>query len=320
MGYDYNDTTMITPLESYPHLGTTIGFPGLSLKREDLHPYRSHKGRSIPDMIDRYLARGDRRFAISSSGNAALAAALHIGTKIREHTQRSAEPGITDTDALSLDIFIGNKADKAKLASVKKAADEANAFQTETIRVLVKERPLQALMQATDEGVRSLRQSTDDAALDGYGALAREIAESATDAPIGAIFIGTSSGTTAQALASYFLREKLPIQVHIVQTSSCHPIAEEFDPYDGPEEPSSADAIVDRTAYRKAKLIPLIEQTGGSGWIASNDDILSAQALVREHAGLDISPNSALSIVGAMKAAYTGHVIDGAVVCMIGGR
>jgi threonine dehydratase len=135
----------------------------------------------------------------------------------------------------------------------------------------------------------------------------------------GAIFIGTSSGTTAQALAGYFIKNKSSIQVHVVQTSSCHPLSDAFGMYEGPDEKSEADAIVDITAQRKLALIPLIEKTGGKGWFATNENIATAQDMVKKHTGLDISTNSALSIVGAMQAAYEGYKIDGPVICLICG-
>lgn len=307
-----------TPLEHYPALAKAIGVSDLYFKREDLHPYGSHKGRSIPVMIDNYYKKGDRRFAISSSGNAALAAALYIN----ESNAKSEEPA-------DLDIFVGNHVALHKLEKLKKiaATPESNGH----IRILVKERPLQALTQAANEGVRSLRQSTDDTALIGYESLAEELSdqlkttEESGAEKAGAVFIGTSSGTTAQALASYFLEKTSTKkngacpQVHIVQTSSCHPIADAFGVYEGPDEKSNADAIVDITAQRKSALIPLIEKTGGHGWFATNENIQAAQELVKKHTGLDISANSALSVAGAMQAVYAGHNIDGPVICLICG-
>jgi threonine dehydratase len=292
----------MTPTERYPDLAKVIGLSGLYFKREDLHPYGSHKGRSIPPMIDHYRKNGESRFAISSSGNAALAAALHIN-KINAEKDRP----------VSLDIFVGNHIAPHKLEKLKVIAAKAEGGR---MRILTKERPLQALAQAVEEGFRSLRQSTDDEALAGYAALAEELA---VVKDIGAAVIGTSSGTTAQALAEYFLKNRLPIQVHIVQTPSCHPMSDAFETYDGPDEISDADAIVDQTAHRKAKLVSFIEKTGGYGWTASNDDIRSAQELTKKHTGLEISANSALSVVGAMQIAYRGHEAKGAIVCMICG-
>jgi threonine dehydratase len=244
------------------------------------------------------VGAGDRRFAITGSGNAALAAALHI-KKLNE----------TGKEPTELEIYTGNHISPAKLEKLQPLADDH-------VVIRAKERPLQALMQAVDEGFRSLRQSNDDEALVGYGSLAEELAGIKN---AGAVFIGTSSGTTSQALADHFTKKKLPIQVHIVQTSSCHPLVDAFEAVEAPDERSTADAIVDQTALRKSKLIPLIKKTGGQGWCATNDDIAGALELVKKHTGLDISTNSALSVVGAMHAASMGYEIDGVVICMICG-
>lgn len=291
--------TTMTPLEHYPELAEALGLGDLYFKREDLHPYGSHKGRSIPFMIDHYVLENETNFAISSSGNAALAAALHV-RKLNDSSKRR----------ISLDIFVGNNIAKPKLAKLQELAGE-------NIRVLIKERPRQALGEAVEAGARSLRQSTDDVALLGYESLAEEISELGG---VGAVFIGTSSATTAQALGKYFIDNRLPIQVHVVQTSSCHPISDEFETFDVPPEQSSADAIVDRTGLRKKSVVPIIKKTGGRGWLATNDNILAAQSLTEKHTGLQISSNSALALVGAMQAAYMGYAITGSVICIITGR
>jgi threonine synthase len=306
---------MITPNEQYTKLAQALGYDDLYFKREDLHPYGSHKGRSIPVMIDHYYERGVRHFAISSSGNAALAAAIHIG-KLPDAT---------------LDIFVGTKIDDAKFEKLvktlggkdsiknttdQKIADNQWSSKDDRVKIFLKGRPLQALLEATKAGAQSLRQSDDDVALVGYEDLAKEIA---TIPNAGAVFMGTSSGTTAQALATYFSNKGLPIQVHIVQTSFCHPISDEFTKRDG-NVGSIADAIVDKVALRKSSLIPLMHKTGGSGWCADDEDIISAQKLAKEYTGLEISTNSALSVAGTILAKKAGHKISGAVVCVIGGK
>ena len=293
----------LTPSERQPKLAAALGISELYFKREDLHPYGSHKGRSIPVMIELYRETGTHDFAISSSGNAALAAALYV----RECNARNRD-GIDKP--ISLDIYVGNHIAPHKLEKLKVLEDER-------IRVLKRERPLQALGQAIEEGRTSLRQSTDDLALAGYEPLAEELAAIKR---IGAVFMGASSGTTAQALSAYFLENKLPIQMHIVQTSSCHPLADAFDNYESLEDRSLADAIVDRTALRKNALTPLIRESGGRGWCASNEDIETALELAKKNTSTKVSPNSALSIAGAMQAAYTGYEIKGAVVCLICGE
>lgn len=292
-------TDPVTPIENYPDLAKAIGVAKVFFKREDLHPYGSHKGRSIPVMIEGYVKGGDSKFAISSSGNAGLAAALFV------HEWNSGKKN----SPIELDVYVGQHIAPLKLERLKNLASDK-------IRVLIKERPLQALTEAVNAGARSLRQSTDDAALVGYESLANEL----IDAGAGSVFIGTSSGTTAQALAQTFLKWKTDTQVHVVQTSSCHPMVDEFESYDGPDEESIADAIVDKVAHRKDALIPLLKETGGRGWTVTNDDIEAAQTLVYDHTNLEISTNSALSIAGLMKAAALGYDLKGPAVCMICGE
>ncbi len=288
---------MVTPNEQYSKMGIAMGHEDLYFKREDLHPLGSHKGRSIPPMIDHYYARGSRSFAISSSGNAALAAALYV----------------KDKADIKLEIFVGNNIDEQKLAKV--AAVVAKINDADHVKITKTERPLQALSQATLRGVTSLRQSTDDVALLGYDTLAQEILSIKN---VAAVFMGASSGTTAQALAQYFIKVKASVQVHIVQTSSCHPLTDDFDRCDVDEE-SIATAIVDKTALRKPRLIPLIRQTGGSGWCVSNKDIEAAQKLTKTYTGLNISTNSALPIAGAVRANHENYEINGPIVCLICG-
>ena len=297
---------MITPNEQYTRLAKAIGWDDLYFKREDLHPLGSHKGRSIPVMIDYHYAKGSKSFAISSSGNAALAAALYM----------------KDMPDVSLEIFVGDNIAPKKLTKLTKIVDsmkkDGSEDQPARIKITQIERPLQALMQATQKGAVSLRQSNDDTALLGYESLAKEIL---LVPKVAAVFIGTSSGTTAQALAQYFLKEKRLVQVHIVQTTSCHPMIEAFHSGEIINTPDSlADAIVDKTAIRKPALIPLTKQTSGSGWCATDEDIQAAQKLAKTYTDLDISTNSALSVAGALLAARAKYVIKGPVVCMICGE
>ncbi len=292
----------MTPTEQYLELAKKLGFGDIYFKREDLHHFGSHKGRSLPKMIEHYYQKGDRKFAISSSGNAALASAKYI-----------AEFNKDNPDKILINIFVGNNIAPHKLDILK----EFERSNSDCIRIFNKERPLLALNQSIDEGYRSLRQSTDDIALSGYQDLAKEISQIKN---AGAVFIGTSSGTTAQALAQYFIDNKSPIQVHVVQTSSCHPISDQFENYDGPNERSIADAIVAQTTDRLPKLVSLINETGGYSWTATNEEIETAKQLTTKYTGQNISNNSALSVVGAMQAIYRDWQIEGSVICLICGE
>lgn len=288
---------MVTPNEEYPKLAEALSLAHLFLKREDKHPLGSHKGRSIPVMIDAYVAQGKKKFSISSSGNAALAAAMYVSEKNKTGA------------GISLEIFIGRNILENKKSSLFSFADEY-------IKVIEKDRPLQALFGAIQLGGQSLRQSTDDTALTGYESLAKELIAIPN---LSAVFIATSSGTTAQAIGEYILKNKLPVEIHIVQTSSCHPMAAIFDPRDDLKETSDAQAISDKVAHRREKIMSVVSETKGSGWIVSNEEITKATETLSTQK-VSVTQNGALSFAGMTRAVSKGKTFKGSVACIIGGK
>jgi threonine dehydratase len=294
---------MITPQQTYPKLANTLKIQNLYFKREDLHPYGSHKGRSLPIIIDHYISQGHTGFTISSSGNAALAAGLYIS----ELNRQGVGP-------LTLEIFIGLHISPEKEDMLRKKLTDPNILITKT------ERPLQSYLQKAGQDGKiwqGLRQSTDDTALAGYQSLASELMKIDK---LEAVFIAASSATCAQALAEFFSKSKQRPQIHIVQTSSCNPISKEFDSPMNTEEISLADAIVDKTAARKDKIIHLIRQSKGSGWTISNEEIKKVQTILKEFTDLKVSSNGALSLAGLMKAQTNGWKWKGPVICIITGQ
>ncbi|MEK7623370.1 MAG: PLP-dependent lyase/thiolase [Patescibacteria group bacterium] len=286
---------MLTPQLPYPDLATALGLSTeLHLKREDLSPSGSHKGRSIAVMMDAYRDHGIHQFTISSSGNAAIVAADNL--LLNE----------------SLIIFVGKKIDPKKLKKIQTIGAAKPHIRIEQL-----DRPKQAAIQYRGQtGAVNLRQSTDDLALAGYESLAKELNQIPN---LQAVFIPTSSGTTAQSLGEWFASNNPKVQIHIVQTESCHPIAEYFDKKFTRRSESVARAIVDNIAHRKEKVVAIIEKSNGSGWIASDEEIEDAIKLAKAKTDTDISPNSALSIAGLQKAIHNGWEFSGAVVCLITG-
>ena len=135
-----------------------------------------------------------------------------------------------------------------------------------------------------------------------------------------AVFVATSSGTTAQALGDIYKEDKHPIQIHIIQTTSCHPIASLFDTEIESKDTSTAGAIVDHIAHRKEHVVAAIKNTHGFGWVVTNEDIKNARNIVREHTKIDFSSNGVLSIAGLQKAIKKGWSWKGPVACIISGE
>jgi len=294
---------MKTPQISSPALAKILGIEEIYLKREDLHKYGSHKGRSIPIMIKKHLEQGEENFVISSSGNAALAAIRFV----KQYNNNNVH-------GIYLTIYVGKKINQKKLDEMKK-----EIYDDENIVINQTEKPKQEAFKLDYDGkAKFLRQSTDEAALTGYFELATELDKIPG---LEAVFIPTSSGTTAEAVALVFDDLQNNPQIHIVQTEYCHPIANEFDSeFIKNDKISLADAIVDNIAHRKNKVVELVKKSNGSGWVVNDKEIREAIKIVKENAKVDISANSALSIAGLKKALDHGWKFKGAICCLVTGK
>lgn len=311
---------MKTPQQNYPILAKALKISNeVWLKREDLHKYGSHKGRSIPLMINEYRRQGITNFVISSSGNAALAAAIAVETF-------NKTPG---KNPLTLKIYVGKNIEPEKLKILK------NTIHDSRITINQSDEPKRDAFTIDKTGeAKNLRQSTDDLALAGYHELAMELAKIPN---LSAVFIPTSSGTTAQGLYEGFGEINITTpEIHIIQTEQCHPMVPRPHPALSSVEErvlvspppqrgrqgvvSLASAIVDKVAHRQQTVLDILKNTGGAGWVGSNAEITEAIKLIKDYAKTDISPNSALSIVGLKKAAESGYKWAGPVVCLITGK
>lgn len=307
---------MHTPLSKHQNLAKTLGLSvPLYFKREDLHPLLSHKGRSIPIMIDHYLKAGWTDFVISSSGNAALAAGLYI-KKIN----------LKRKNKITLRIFVGENIDKEKLKILKNLSKKINrgippltSFGRNDIEISQTKNPKQQAFQIDKKGeAKILRQSTDESALIGYEELAKELSKIKN---LSAVFIPTSSGTTAQGLYEGFKKLKINPQIHIVQTTACHPIVSAIHKLTPTTTKTSlANAIVDNIAHRKEKVIDAVKNSNGAGWIATDNEISKAIKITNKLEKIKLSPNSALSVCGIQSAIKQKIHFDGPVVCLITGK
>ncbi len=293
---------MITPQVKTYKLAKKIGIhTDLFLKREDLHPLGSHKGRSIPIMMQKYIDQGYKKFSISSSGNAALAAIFTAN----DYNKKNINTPI------NLTVFVGRYISQYKLELIKTEAEKDRHIIVKQIQ-----NPKQAAFLTEKNGeIKNLRQSTDDTALLGYESLAQELSQISN---LSAVFIPTSSGTLAQGLFQAFKNQKLNPQIHIIQTSFCHPFVGATE--EQPTSTSLATAIVDKVAHRAKQIKLVLKQSNGMAWMAQDSEIIEAINLVKQNEQIEISPNSALSIVGLKKAVLNGVIFSGPVVCILTGR
>lgn len=298
---------MKTPQKPIPKLKELLNINNeVWFKFENKHHFGSHKGRSLPVMIDEYLKQGMNSFVISSSGNAALAALKFV---ISHNKNKPGQP-------IHLTIFVGPSIADYKLQKLK------SELTPDIDLIQVKNPKQESLKFSKEKNALLLRGSTDPLALLGYHNLAEELYKIPD---LSAVFLATSSGTSAEGLVIGFKNiGKIP-EIHIVQTESCHPIANYFFEQNNlpsiatADQKSLADAIVDRVGLRKISVVKEITDSKGAAWVVSEKEIREALNIAGDLAGDQITGNGALSLAGLKKAVLNGRKWNGSVVCVIGG-
>ena len=233
-------------------------------KLENQNPTGTHKDRSMARWISSYAAEGVRELAISSSGNSAISAAKYC-----------------DERNIKLYVFVSPSAPKEKFARLKGYKN--------IVLAVTKTPNRDAFRLCKERGISNLRASKDDAALEGYNDIALELIEQLprTDN----IFIPTSSGATLQGIHQGYVRGSTP---HIKVPAL-------FDKAFIDENVSRATAIVDRVAHRKDRVVEIVRETGGGGFVISNNELEEAQNILSGTVLDEIGVHSVLAFAGFLK-------------------
>jgi threonine synthase len=253
--------------------------------------------------IERYAKRGLKELAISSSGNSAISAGRFC-----------ADVGIT------LHVFVSPHIDEGKRARIGK-------YKNVILRV-TRTPNRDAFRFCKERGIVNLRASKDNFALDGYRDIAFELMEQLPR--IDNIFIPTSSGATLEGMYNGFYVATTPSafggdpsfvrrgvdtpSFFAVQTTKVHPIASYFDKDFAVEKTSPATAIVGRVAHRRDRVLEIIKETGGGGFVISNTELEGAREILQaarmgsdpvasgsDPGNLDFGWHSVLSFAGFLK-------------------
>ena len=275
-----------------------IEIEGIIFKREDLNPSGSVKDRGISYQLNWAKKEGIKDLVLSSSGNAAISACF-FGKKF----------------GLELFIFVSPKINKKKLAIIKKYP----------YRVFITNRPVSdAIKFAKKNNFYHLRLSTDPRGAIGCCEIAREISESQGNQGnqgnrrVDAVFFPVSSGTTLMGVAQGFKKLSFLPQLHIVQTTAVCSLAGKFDKDFVPTASSLASALVAKYVPKKQEIIQLVKDSGGWGWVVSDEEIVNADGWLKEH-GVITSFEGAASLAAVRKAKNKGWKL-GKTVCLLTGK
>lgn len=278
-----------TPVVEMPRLAQEVGLDWLVLKREDLNPTGSHKARGAAFQVSALAQDGVGPWlAISSSGNAAVAAAAYCAL-----------------GGLRLAAFVAPGTPEVKLAHLRRLG----------AAVLVTPKALtMAEAVASRLGIPNLRPSTHAYAAEGYKAIPWELAEEAPE--VEAIFTFVSSGASlvgiGRGMESKAQGGGSPWRaaLHAVQGTGAAPVAGPFDA-DRRGRLGNGDSLLGSLGARKtrrgAEACRLIAASGGGGWIVEDDEAFEALDRLAAH-GVETSLEGAAALAAATRAASTGGV------------
>ena len=243
-------------------------------KREDQNPTGSAKDRAISVQVDNLIASGYTSAVISSTGNAAISADYYC-----------------HLNHIPLTVFVSPKVNPHKLLLVTHS------------KVVTTDQPISSAFKESKLGhCYLLRQSTDPTAQVGYAKIAQEIIDELPE--ISSIFIPVGSGTTL-----FGISQKLPenVKIFAVQPASHCPISSLFDKQYTVENDSITDSLSAKLLPLKQQVIAAITQSGGSGIVVQNSDVIANLAILKD-SDISTSAEGALALSGYQKAKATHDI------------
>ncbi len=263
---------------------------GLILKREDENPTGSLKDRGMAYLVSWAKSLGRKEAALSSSGNAAIAASEYCSLA-----------------GIKLHVFVSPKINEGKLAQLKKAG-AAISFSNRPVS--------EAIKFCRQKGILNLRPSQNQFGPEGYQTIAFELAQ--RQGVVEDIFIPVSSGVALTGIGEGFKKLGFLPRLHVCQSSAVCPIASLFVKDFQPEKSSLAEALVARYTPLKSKVASLVKESGGTGWVISNEEIKKAQAEL-EKKEIVTSAEGALALAAWQKAKANQWSL-GKTVCLLTGK
>jgi threonine synthase len=282
-----------TSLEPAEALGTALGIPYLRLKREDLSPTGSHKARYLGYLCSTLLARGVGQAVISSSGNAAIAAAAY-----------SALGGIR---LLSL---VSPRTPRVKLERLR-------GYPQLTV---LSNRPVALLHHAIRTwGLADLRGSVNPLAPNAYRGIASELL---AQAEVAGVFLFCSSGAAALGISQGFAELLQPAarpQIHVVEGTPGGELTRSWYPGGSPSDDSHLGELGSRRSRLAPSVRRAVRESGGRGWRVGASELLETIDLGRRQ-GLSTSWEGVATLAAMRQAfAQTGHRPSGSWVAVLTG-
>lgn len=284
-----------TALEPADELGRALGIPALRLKREDHSPTGSHKARCLSLLCSALVASGGRQAVISSSGNAAVAAAAYAP--------------LGGIRVLSL---LSPRTPRVKLTRLR-------GYPGLTV---LSDHPIALLHHAARRwNLADLRGSVNSLAPNAYRGIAAELVETS---PLAAVFLFSNSGASALGLAQGFQQLLLPQDrpgLHVVEGNPGGEMTRAW--YPGAQPSPGTESHLGDLGSRRSRLSPAVRRavraSGGRGWRVGAAEASEVKAIAEDH-GVRTSWEGLATLAAMRQAAATGEVSrDGSWIAVLTG-
>lgn len=301
-----------TPLLECAALGRALGAGRLFLKNETVNPTGSFKDRQISLSISKARELGASRIAVVSSGNVAASAASY-----------AAIAGIR------CNIFAPSNAPDEKLVQARlygATFHKVNTLSSSRIfELVIKTCTGKAWHLLSTAGLYNPYQ------VEGAKTIAYELFEQISPLPDWVI-MPVGGGGLLGALWRGFEElksiDKIDTLPHLVgvQSTACTPLVNAVEKHLTPSEviaspvsvgPTIAGAIADDILFDAYTALPAIRQTGGLAVKVTDEEMLAAEKLLAQRAGIFAEPASASTIAALKKLLEGGTIGENEPVCCI---
>lgn len=262
----------------------------LFFKREDQNPTGSLKDRGMAYLVSWAWSKGEKNLVLSSSGNAAIAAAEYC---------RLA--------GLNLHVFVSPKIPPQKLKKLKSLPVEIH----QSLRPVS-----EAVKFSRANKFFNLRPSTAEFGSEGFETIAFELAQA--EDFIEEIFAPVSSAVSLRGVARGFQKLGFLPRLHLCQPASCSPLASVFDQDYQEEKETPAQALVAKSTPLKEEILGLVKESQGHGWVIETQEVKEAQAILEKNK-IKTSAEGALALAAVYKARKKDLSL-GKTVCLLTGK
>ena len=292
-----------TPLVPARRLGDELGLRNLHLKFEGTNPTGSFKDRGMVLAVNRAVTAGARAVVCASTGNTSASAAAY-----------AAAAGLPCHVVLPAGKVARGKLAQALAAGARLVMVDGNF-----------DRALDAVRRLGEEGAAVVVNSINPDRLEGQQTAAFEIVDVLGAAPdILALPVGNAGNITAhwRGFTRYADEGRTPggrrPRMFGFQAEGAAPIVR-GEPVEAPETVATAIRIGNPASWDGA--VAARDESGGLIEIVSDEEILEAQRMVIELAGVFCEPASAAGVAGVRRLAAERRIgPDEVVVCVLTGH